>query len=242
MTKILFGILIPAVAVLIGFAPINAYASYSEHGLFEYEQILVLPVDDVDWSQYREVVYIYYGDGIIIRTYEASPEELEMGLMLQQPHTNSAVDRERVLLPNITTHSIRNIRWSNTSWRWNPSEMWTRNSTGPGDVSVTWTTSETTTASRQVTLGVGVTDSVVSASIGASFTSSHAISTAHARQFNVPFRYEARVLVTFDRQRADFTCVRTHHIAFANPVETTAACSALGNPTNFVIDTERRRF
>lgn len=223
----------------------DVYASHYETEYFEHEQILVLPVDDIDWNQHREVIYIYYGDGIIIRTYEASPEELEMGKLLQRPHINPSMDRTRVIVPPIiiaTTHSIRNITRTNTSWRWNPSAIWTRNNIGVNATSVSWYTSQTTTAGRTVTLGAGVTDSVVSASLGVAFTASHAITSGHTRTWQVPFGYDGRALVTFNRERADFTCVSRMYFPFANPVETTSACSALGNPTNIVAQLERRRF
>ena len=162
--------------------------------------------------------------------------------MLQNTHIHPKTDlvRHNHLVPH--NHTIRNITNTTTNWSWNPSAMWTRNNIVHDSVSVSWTTNVSTTAAKTTSLKVGVTDSVITTKLGSSYTSSHTISTSYTRIFDVPYKYDGRILVTFDRNKAHFTCVTTFTPVLAPSWEETGTCSALGSPKNMVVQLEMARY
>lgn len=55
-------------------------------------------------------------------------------------------------------------------------------------------------------------------------------------------QHDGRVLVTYNRQRANFTCVTTYNPIIGSQYEKTGSCSALGGPTNIVAQLEKRAY
>ena len=206
--------------------------------------------DSKDFSKKWKPTYTYEGDYIII-TYEPTDKEIELGEKLQQWHLHS---KEKAKDSDLTTqhfnltphfHSIRNARdGSPTYWVWRPSSIWTRNNMWPNSAdwpTVSWTTSQSTTASVEVSTSVGVTNSVVSAEIGTSFTSSHTIGTSITRTFKVPYKMDGRVKVNYYRPYKTFTCVTTYSLLGNYWVETGPG-SAQGKPYDMVCSLETRYY
>lgn len=198
----------------------------------------------IDWSTIGTPIYTYEGD-FIIQSYALTEDEIQLAQQLMNPHLDTSLTRH--VDPRIHSHSIRNISSATPkSYTWYPSSAWTRNSQYPNESSwptVSWSVSETYSVSKSLSLQVGVTDSVVSAAIGAEYTKSHTISTSTERTFKVPYGKEGRVKVTYQRPYRTFTCVTTY--SYTTPpysVEETGAGNALGAPYNIVVDLQTRSF
>lgn len=258
---------VPVVCIMLvmSIMPLSALA-HDITIISQSEVVPVIPEDTTDWSNIGEPVYTYTDDGFIIQSFEASQEELNLGKTLQNPHVHtgyiSAIQSVQSELDDIAeiyqnpdaskdhfnltphTHTIRNISYSTSYWEWRPTQTWTRNDYHQGDgVTVAWETHQSTTASVSTSLTVGVTDSIVTAEVGANYTKSHTVSTSFTRTYPVPFMNDGRVRVTFERPRANFTCVTTYFYTYGLQtvtIEETGSGSALGAPSNIVAQLERR--
>ena len=211
---------------------------------FAAEKIPVID-DTKDFSNEGEITYTYEGD-YVIQSYELTDEEIKLGQDLQKLHIHNSNMRHTSQYAH--THSIKNIGKGTSNYTWFPSEMWTRNSQTTNNEAtwptVAWTTSESITVSKSVNTSVGVTDSVVSAELGANYTKNHTISTSTTRTFKVPYKKEGRIKVTYSRPYRSFTCVTTY-VVYGPPERTwteTGSGSALGKPTNIVCDLQTRSY
>ena len=121
-----------------------------------------------------------------------------MGQQLQKPHKDST-GISRHISPMIHKHSIHNIRSAGSKhYSWFPDTAYTKNSQFPDDnnwPTVQWTVGESKTVTASVNTSVGVTDSVVSASLGASYIKSHTVSTSMTRTFKVPYQKREELLL-----------------------------------------------
>lgn len=199
-------------------------------------------------SETGEPYITYTEDGFYIQSYSISKEDIELANLLSKPHTHSGdpMLNHFNLIPHY--HGVRNVvNGSSTYWVWRPESSWTRNDQFPNEStwpSVSWTTSQTTTATSQVSLSVGVTDSIVAAEIGAEYTNSHTVGTSYTRTFFVPYMRDGRVKVNYYRPYKSITCVTTY-IYSTNPYvtgEETGPCNAQGTPYDIVVNLEVRTF
>lgn len=182
-------------------------------------------IDDAqDYSNKGELTYTYEGD-YYIQSYALTPEEIKLGKQLQEWHvhsddinlmTESDLIRDDIVQPNHISltphiHEIRNVVTGTTkNWVWRPTEVWTANSQYPNSndwPTVAWETSVSTTASKEVSYSVGMTDSVISSELGVVYTKSHTIGTSTTRTFKVPYNKDGRVKVDFERYYKTFTYV-----------------------------------
>jgi hypothetical protein len=201
--------------------------------------------DTVDYSTSGNETYTYEGD-YYIQSYETTAEEGYLGDMLQDLHTHPSLARHFSLTPH--SHSIRNITTgTKKSYYWMPTPVWTRNASSSYQNSndwptVAWETNQSSIQSASVSTSVGVTDSVVSASVGAEYTKSHTVGTSTTRTYKVPYKKDGRIKVTFDRPYKTFTCVTKYVIAGPPLVqwEETGTGNALGAPYNIVCNIETR--
>lgn len=202
-------------------------------------------IDDKDFSNSGALNYTYE-NGYIIESRDITDEEKEIGQALQKLHTHTDKEKHFSITPH--SHSIKNIKsGSDKSTTWRPTETWTRNSLYQNSSNwptVAWSTGVSKTESASVSTSVGVTDSVVSASLGTNYTKSHTISTSTTRTFKVPYKKDGRVKVTYSRPYKTFTCVTTYVVAGPPLVQwdETGSGSALGKPTNIVCNLETRSF
>ena len=82
---------------------------------------------------------------------------------------------------------------------------------------------------------------MVSASIGATYKTSHPVSTSTTRTFKVPYKKDGRVKVTYRRPYKTFTCVTTYVIPGTIwTQDVTGSGSAQGKPYEVVCDLETR--
>lgn len=202
--------------------------------------------DDKDFSTSGTPTYSYEGN-IIIQSYELTQEEIKLGQALQELHTHpDSMLRHFSITPH--SHSIKNVTSGSAKYYvWNPSIVWTRNSLYQNSSdwpTVSWTTSQSTTAAASVSTSVGVSDSVVSASLGANYTKSHTISTSTTRTFKVPYKRDGRVKINYYRPYKTFTCVTTYVVAGPPLVQwdETGSGSAVGAPYNVVCNLETKTY
>lgn len=203
-------------------------------------------IDDTkDFSTTGEPNYTYE-DGYVIQSYDLTSEEIYLGQALQELHTDPT--KERHFSVTAHSHSIKDIVTQSPKYYvWYPSSMWTRNSLYEDSAdwpTVSWETSVSTTESASVNTSVGVTDSVVSSSLGADYTKSHTIATSTTRTFKVPYQKDGRVKVNFYRPYKTFTCVTTYVVAGPPLVQwdETGSGSAIGAPYNIVCNLETRSY
>lgn len=212
---------------------------------FAAEDVPVID-DTKDFSNLGEPTYSYEGD-FVIRSYQATPEEIKLGEDLQKWHVHPQGSPRHF---NLTSHvhSIRNIQ-EGTAKKcvWWPTQNWTRNSKYPDAAdwpTVSWETSQSVTAAKSVNTSVGVTDDVVTVSLGVDYTKEHTFSTSITQTFKVPYHKDGRVKVSYSRPCKTFTCVTKYGYAGPPPMEweETGAGSALGKPMNIVCDLETRSY
>lgn len=200
--------------------------------------------DNIDFSDSRISTYTEE-NGIIIESSEASAEEIEHGLNVQEPHVSPSLLRHAHPLTH--THKITNVKNSNKSYNWYPSAMWTRNSQYPNSAdwpTVSWSTSVSLSLSADYSLSVGVPLSVVSATVGSSYGVSSSIATSTTRTFKVPYGKDGRVVVSYIRPYSTFTCETTYF--YGPPTNTsrseTGSGYAYGKAGSTVVDLETRSY
>lgn len=185
--------------------------------------------DSKDYSTEGMPTYTYE-NGLIDQSYDITDEEIRLSDALSKPHTHPQIARHYSSIPH--SHSIRNVvNAGKRSYTWRPDTAWTVNShySNAGDwPTVAWTTSKALTVNKQLSLSVGVTDSVVSSAIGADYAKSHTVSTSTTRTFKVPYKKKGRIKVTYTRPYRTFTCVTYYFPSGTAGYEQTGAGSALG--------------
>ena len=209
------------------------------------DDVPIVYVDpSIDWSTVGSPTYAYEGP-FIIQSYALTEDEIQLAQLLMNPHLDASLTRH--FDPRIHSHSIRNISSpTQRSYTWRPSSIWVRNSQFPNESSwptVSWQVSQSQSVSASLSLQVGVTASIVSATIGVEYTRSHTISTSTEITFKVPYGKEGRVKVTYNRPYRSFICVTTYH--YTTPpysVEETGPGSGLGAPHNIIATLETRAF
>lgn len=208
------------------------------------EEIPVID-DTKDFSTQGAPNYTYE-DGYVIQSYDLTSEEIALGKALQELHTHPTIKRHFSVTAH--SHSIKNIvNQSPKSYVWRPTEVWTRNDSyqNSGDwPTVAWSTGDYVTVSASVSTSVGVTDSIVSTSLGVDYTKGHTISTSTTRTFKVPYKKDGRVKISYKRPYKTFTCVTTYVVA-GPPLtkwDETGSGSAIGKPYDIVCNLETKSY
>ena len=240
LTKRLTAIAIASILAVLGLGYVSVFAAS--------DSVPMLPVHEPDWDSLGRRVDVYE-NGFIISSNEVTIAELKDAEMQQLPHIHPSVQRHVSLTPH--SHSIANVSSPvSTSWVWRPTLMWQANSQFPTIgtwPSVTWSTHETTSVAAGLSASINAPTSVVTSQIGASFTRTHTVSTQTSRTFQVPYRRDGRVIVTFNRPRVTFTCVTQYYVRLPGPNmdmapshQVLVPSHAYGAPYNLVADLETR--
>lgn len=202
--------------------------------------------DSVSWTDRGEVITTYTEDGYFIKSHLPSKQELELAELLSKPHIdygNYGINHFSLIAH---LHSIRDIVSGGTGGVYRPDPIWTRNNMFPDPAtwpSVTWTTSQTYSVAKKLSLSVGVTDTVITGTLGADYTTTHTVGTSYARSWKVPYMKDGRVIVTWVRPTKWFTCVTKYYTNYyPYSFEETGSCSAQGAPANIVSNLETRNF
>ena len=198
-------------------------------------------IDDVDYSETGEKVYTYENN-YVIQSYAMTEEEYSLGMALQKLHLHPNKERHVSVYPHL--HSIKDVSvHSVRSYVWNPT-VWVKNAIYQNESNwpaVSWEIGQAKTVEASVSTSVGVTDSVVSTTVGNQYTTSHTISTSTTITFTVPYQKEGRVRVKYNRDYITFSCVTDYWSTdMTVQWQEVGDGNALGKPYNIVADLQVR--